>query len=91
MGSCHRIPGTDYHEYEVQGDRVPSEKEADSTCKNCFKQGFIFLGGEAELSEAESISSSSSSSSSGWPPPLPRKGPDARGHNFDSPTPPSTA
>ena len=71
MGSCHRIPGTDYHEYEVLGDRVPSEKEVDSICKNCFKQGFIFTGQEAELSEAESISSSSSSSSSGSEPPVP--------------------
>ena len=71
MGSCHRIPGTDYHEYEVLGDRVPSEKEVDSICKNCFKQGFIFTGQEADLSEAESISSSSSSSSSGTGPPAP--------------------
>ena len=68
---AHRIPGTDYHEYEVLGDRVPSEKEADSICKNCFKQGFTFTGQEAELSEAESVSSDSSSSSSGTEPPAP--------------------
>jgi hypothetical protein len=60
VGSCKRVPGVDFRDYEVFGDTMPANSLLDSLCKWCF--GTTELPAEEE-SEAESFDSSSSSRS----------------------------
>ena len=44
FGARHLLPGTDCHEFDVLGGRVPKEQVMDSICKNCFRLGLFFQG-----------------------------------------------
>ena len=72
MGSCWRVPGVHYRDFEVWGNVMPPPESLQSRCKDCFKVTAPL--GLQEAEEDESCgSSSSSSSSSGVGPPAPKK------------------
>ena len=63
VGSCWRVPGVDYKEYETFGDIMPESSELDSLCDRCFGTTSVAsLNAPAgEVSDVESFASSSSS------------------------------
>ena len=58
VGSCGRLPGVDYKDFEVFGDTMPENKVLGSMCQWCF--GTTALPA-TEASDIESFASSSSS------------------------------
>ena len=62
VGSCWRVPGVDYADFDVYGDVMPELHLLDSKCHNCFGSTALQPAGE-EGSDVESLDSSSSSSS----------------------------
>ena len=64
MGSCWRVPGRHYPDFEVWGDLMPPEKSLHSKCKDCFPPVAVLAAKEPEPEEVDDCSSSSSSSGS---------------------------
>ena len=69
VGSCFRVPGLHYKEFDVWGDVVPPLSELHSQCANCFGKGGVVREAPVAEQESEVSSVSSSSSSSGKEPP----------------------
>ncbi len=65
MGACHRLPGLDYVDYEVVGDKCPSSDKYDDYCRNCWR-GDAQPSAKADEDEGsqESVGTDSESSSS---------------------------
>ena len=62
IGSCYRVPGKDYLQYEVLTSEFPASSKFDVMCKDCKLHS-----GTKEASSSSSSSSGSSASSSGSP------------------------
>ena len=74
VGSCWRVPGQHFKEYEVWGDVLPPAGYLQSRCKDCFK-----LEGDQEEQPAELEDGTSSSSSSSGSRPAKKKAEAGRG------------
>ena len=72
VGSCRRVPGVDYKEFDCYGEVLPEAHELDSRCKDCFGTTSVLDPVVAEESEAESLDSSSSATSGEPGPKAPR-------------------
>ena len=66
LGSCWRVPGRHYQDFEVWGDLMPPERTLHSKCKDCFPPSAACAAKAPEPEEVDE--GSSSSSSSGSPP-----------------------
>ncbi len=52
MGACHRLPGIDYTNYIVAGDKCPGSDQYDDYCRHCWR-------GDAQPKDDEVISDES--------------------------------
>ena len=70
IGDCRYVPGIHYHEFEIWGSKLPTEREIHSRCGWCFpseKPGARVEEEPGSDRESDSSSSSSTGSSSGSP------------------------
>ena len=59
-GSCHRIPGIDYLDFEDFGRHLPAESQYDDYCRQCWRgRGPVQVDEESVHTESESSSSES--------------------------------
>ena len=59
-GSCHRIPGIDYLDFEDFGHHLPAESQYDDYCHQCWRDsGPVQVDEESVHTESESSSSES--------------------------------
>ena len=65
VGSCGKVPGEHYRNFETWGSVMPPESELDCVCSICFRGGLVRPQEVADtVEDMESSSSSDSSSSS---------------------------